>query len=79
MATGGYSIVAINDGNKEYLRDGENCLLYELGDIKGALKQIKRLISDVNLQNKLYINGLETSKKRSWNNIKNQIISLYVN
>ena len=40
MATGGYSIVTINDGNKEYLRNGENCLLYELGDIKGAIELI---------------------------------------
>ena len=79
MATGGYSIVAINDGNKEYLRDGENCLLYELGDIKGAIKSINRLVSDVKLQKHLYINGLATAKKRSWHNIKNQIIPLYVN
>ena len=29
MATGGYSILVSNDGNKEYLKDGENCLLYK--------------------------------------------------
>ena len=57
MAT--YNIVALNDGNKEYLRDGKNCLLYEFGDIKGAIKSIKRLVSDFNLQNKLYIIWLQ--------------------
>ena len=52
------------------MRDGENSLLYELGDIKGAIKSIKRLVSDVKLQKHLYINGLATAKQKSWNNKK---------
>ena len=77
MATGGYAIVVPNGGNIEYLKDGENCLFYKLGDIYSALKNIKRLISDENLQKHLYENGLETAKKRDWKNFKNKIISLY--
>ena len=79
MATGGYSIVVPNDGNKEYLKDGENCLFYDLGDINAAVKCIKRLISDEQLQKYLYKNGLETAKKRNWKNLKKQVISLYDN
>ena len=74
MATGGYAIVVHNGGNIEYLKDGENCLFYKLGDIYSALKNIKRLISDENLQKHLYENGLETAKKRDWKNFKNKII-----
>ena len=77
MATGGYAIVAPNDGNKEYLRDGENCLLYKLGDINDAANCINRLISDEKLQEHLYINGLATAQKRDWKNLKDKIISLY--
>ena len=77
MATGGYSIVAPNGGNKEYLKDGENCLFYKLGDINSALKCINRLISDEKLQNTLYKNGISTAKKRDWKHFRNQIISLY--
>ena len=33
METGGFCIVAPNDGNVEYLRNEENCLFYKLGDI----------------------------------------------
>ena len=33
MATGGYCIVAQNEGNIEYLKNKENCLLYEQGKI----------------------------------------------
>jgi len=77
MATGGFCIVAPNNGNIEYLKDEENCLFYKLSDIDSAIQQIERLISDVQLQNRLYINGLNTAKKRDWKNFKNQILSLY--
>ena len=77
MATGGYCIVVPNEGNKEYLKDGENCLFYKLGDINDAVKAINRLISDDNLQKLLYENGLKTAKKRDWENFKDRIINLY--
>ena len=77
MSTGGYCVVVPNDGNREYLKDKKNCLFYQLGDINAAVKCITRLISDDNLQSLLYENGLETVKKRDWNNLKNQIIYLY--
>ena len=79
MATGGYCIVVPNEGNKEYLKDNENCLFYELGDIDGAIECINRLISDEELQQHLYENGLETARGRDWKNYKDQIISLYNN
>ena len=77
MATGGYCILVPNEGNKEYLKDRENCLFYKLGDISGAIENIKILISDKQLQEKLFKNGLEMAKKRDWKNIRNQIIHLY--
>ena len=77
MATGGYCIVVPNEGNKEYLENEENCLFYKLGDINDAINCINRLISDNKLQDKLYVNGLKTAKKRDWNNFKEQIIALY--
>jgi glycosyltransferase involved in cell wall biosynthesis len=78
MATGGYCIVVPNEGNKEYLIDGQNCLLYESGDIDSAINNIKRLISDDQLQKHLYKNGIKTARKRDWNLLRNQILSLYI-
>ena len=40
IATGGYTIVVPNEGNKEYLKDKENCLFYKLGDIDEAVQKI---------------------------------------
>jgi len=77
MATGGYCIVVPNEGNKEYLIDGENCLFYKLGDIDSAISNIQKLILDEKLQNYLYENGLKTAKNRDWKNLKNEILDLY--
>ena len=77
MATGGYCIVVQNEGNKEYLKNEENCLIYPLGDIESAVKNINRLISDDNLQKSLFKNGLITARNRDWNKIINKIIQLY--
>ena len=77
MATGGYCIVVPNEGNKEYLIDGQNCLFYKSGDIDSAINNIKRLIMDEKLQNYLYENGLKTAKNRDWKNLKKEILDLY--
>ena len=77
MATGGYSIVTPNDGNKEYLKDKVNCLFYKQGDIDEAIHYIEKLISDENLQHILYENGIKTAKERDWKNYKKEIIKLY--
>ena len=67
----------MNVGNKEYLKDGKNCLFYQLGDINDATSCINRLLSDEKLQEKLYINGLKTAKKKRLQSFKEQLIALY--
>lgn len=77
IATGGYCIVVSNMGNAEYLKDGENCLFYKLGDINSAVNCIEHLVSNEDLQQHLYENGLATAQKRDWRNFKDKILSLY--
>ena len=77
MATGGYVVVAPNDGNVEYLRDGENCLLYEQGNIESALEAIHKLETDPALRETLCRNGRRTAEQRGWNSQKREILSLY--
>lgn len=79
MATGGIAVVAPNGGNKEYLKDEDNCLLYELGKIDDAVKQIERVTKDVELRRKLIKGGVETAASREWNKIEKSIVSMYVN
>ena len=77
MATGGYCIVTPNGGNKEYLKDKINWLFYKPVDIEDAVFCVEKLISNDNLQQLLYENGLNKAKKRDWKHYKNQIIKLY--
>lgn len=77
MATGGIVVVAPNGGNIEYLVDQENCLMYKSGDIEEAVEKINRICSDEELRKELIKNGLEVARNRSWDSIKNKIISLY--
>lgn len=77
MATGGLAVVAPNDGNIEYLKDRENCLFYEQGNIEDAIEKIEELRKDNELREKLVKNGLETAKRREWKKIEKDIIDLY--
>ena len=53
MATGGYVVAVPNDGNMEYLEDGDNCLFYEQGDLDAAVKAIERIANDDDLRKTL--------------------------
>lgn len=77
MATGGLCVVVPNDGNVEYLQDGENCLFYQRGNIEEAIQKIENITKDKKLREKLIKNGQETAKSRSWKNIEEEIIKVY--
>lgn len=77
MATGGYAVVVPNDGNKEYLVDGENCLLYPLGKIEKGIAAIERICTDKGLQEHLYESGIKTAQSRDWESIRKEIVALY--
>ena len=77
MATGGFVVALQNGGNKEYLKDMENALIYEQGNIKEAIEKIELLEKDKKLREKIRENGLKTAQERDWNKIEDQIMKLY--
>lgn len=77
MATGGLAVVAPNGGNLEYIKDKENCLCYEPGNIEDAVSKIEELRKDKKLRETLIKGGLETAKNREWSKIEKDIIELY--
>lgn len=66
MACGCAVVVAKVTGFDEYIEDGKNALVVEMGDVPGAQKAIQRLIDDEELRKKLIFGGYETIKKWSW-------------
>lgn len=77
MCTGGISVVAPNEGNVEYLVDGENCLMYEPGNIDEAVEKIELIRKDKKLRDKLIKNGRKTAESREWDKIEKDIVDLY--
>ena len=78
MATGGICVVVPNDGNIEYLKDENNCLFYEQGNIDDAIEKIERIRNDSKLREHLIQNGLKTVEQRNWKKIEEDIKKLYI-
>lgn len=77
MATGGYVVVVPNGGNQEYLKDGENCLFYQAGDLLQGLDQIRYLCEDVALRRRLAEGAKATTKGRDWEELREEILQFY--
>ena len=77
MATGGYVVAVPNEGNKEYLKDGENCLFYEQGNIDEAVEKIEKIASDTELRKKLVENSRKIVTERDWKKLEKEILELY--
>ena len=52
-------------GSGEYLRDGENALLFEAGDERALAQAVKRLAGDPPLRRRLREAGLETAARHT--------------
>lgn len=77
MATGGYVVVAPNEGNVEYIKDHDNCLTYPQGDLAAAVKCINEIVDSPELREQLCEGGLRTVRERDWETIRSQVINLY--
>lgn len=78
MASGGYVVAVPNGGNLEYLKDGENCILYPQGNLAEAKAAIERILTDAELRKKLDTGSEETVKERNWKRIEPQILEQYL-
>lgn len=77
MATGGYVVAVPNDGNKEYLKDGENCLFYEQGDVDEAVGKIEKIVNDAGLRKKLVDDSKKVVASRDWKKLEKEVLGLY--
>ena len=77
MATGGMVVVRENGGNREYLRDGLNCLFYDPEDLSTAVRAIERICSEPDLRASLWAGGQQTADCRDWKNCETDVLNLY--
>jgi len=79
MATGGLAIVGANDGNAEYTKHGQNCMLYEIGNLDQAMGHFRRLVNDFELRSNLAHEGIKTALDRDWKTLSPEIINYWQN
>ncbi len=65
MATGGAVVCTDAHGNRDFCRDGENCLLCE-SDAASVSAALARLLSDPELRARLGAAGIETARHYAW-------------
>jgi glycosyltransferase involved in cell wall biosynthesis len=63
MARGRPVVATGRGGSADYLRDGENCLLFEAGDAESLAAAVVRLGGDPALRSRLREGGLETAPR----------------
>jgi glycosyltransferase involved in cell wall biosynthesis len=65
MGVGRPVVATGRGGSGEYVRDGENALLFEADDERALAAQLTRLANDEPLRGRLCANGLETARKHT--------------
>ena len=65
MARGRPVVATGRGGSGEYLRDGENCLLFEAGDAAALSDRLHRLADDAALRARLREDGLRTAPRHT--------------
>jgi glycosyltransferase involved in cell wall biosynthesis len=65
MGVGRPVVATGRGGSGEYLRDGENALLFEADDAAALAAQVRRLAADPALRERLRAGGLETARRHT--------------
>lgn len=77
MACGAALVSTEYDGVKEYAINGTNALLSPVADVNALENNVKRLMDDSSLRNKIATNGEKWAKTFSWGNAMN-ILNDYI-
>jgi glycosyltransferase involved in cell wall biosynthesis len=65
MALGRPVVATGRGGSAEYLRDGENCLLFPAGDAGALAAAVRRLAGDADLRARLCAGGADTARRHT--------------
>jgi glycogen(starch) synthase len=74
MARGRPVVATGRGGSGEYLRDGENALLFEAGDAPGLARALRRLADDRSLRRRLVAGGVETARSHTENEFNASVL-----
>ncbi len=69
LAAGKPIIVSNVVGKEQFLVENRNCLLYEPGNAISLLKNIEKLIDNIELSKEISYNNKELAKKFTWDRV----------
>ena len=73
MARGRPVVATGRGGSSEYLRDGENCLLFEADDAAALATALRRLAAEPALRRRLKEGGMETAGEHTEPRFNHQV------
>lgn len=77
MACGGAVVVSKVTGYDEYIIDGYNALVVDMGDVQGAKQAVKQLLDDDLLRATLIENGKKTASEWKWDPTIDKLESVF--
>lgn len=77
MACGGVPVVAKVTGYDEYIKDGYNALVTEVGNIKKTKKALEKLMYKNNFYKKIIFGAKTTTSNLTWNNSIKNLKNIY--
>lgn len=77
MATDGVPVLVKNDGNAEYINDGENAVYYDIEDIDDAVTKTESLAESSKRFHEITSNGRKTAEAHAWSVLTDDILAIY--
>ena len=77
MASGLPVISIDGDGNRDFMKNGENGYLINKGDVDGFVSAIRNLIDNKDLLNTIHLNSIKTAKKFDIGSYVDRLLSIY--
>ena len=76
MACGTAIVTTDNGGNRDYTKNGENCLLVPPSDIKQLTLKLAQLLTQETLRNQLALTGLQFAQSWTWRHSADKLEAL---
>lgn len=77
MATGCAVITTDSHGNRDFCRDGENCIVVPQDDPPALAAAIQHLLRNPDERSRLAANALKTAEAHTWDRILDRVASFY--
>jgi glycosyltransferase involved in cell wall biosynthesis len=77
MAAGAPNVCTDAHGNRDFSRNGKNCLMVEHDDVPALKKALEKMFNDAALRKRLSKEALKTADDYKWDKIIKKLVAFY--